>query len=304
MSSLDKVVPHEVVDPKSPINTLVRLSNLTTFLNLVLTSAPDDSGVADRTAVANLKTAGDALLRHVKPEEDPVDDQLIKLIVDLKCQVRCSREAFRIRVILLTARSRPQTYLLASSLSRTPVDTAPYFSQTLRQLLPTSRANALTDRGAAARFSILQSRALAQIVETDGDWAALRTKWRWEDLAREARDWVERCVEQSGLGVGEGAQAGDGSLVGSVGDADSSAEQQDEDEEDAVSATQGQDKGKARAVGEDDGADADGSEREGADQYDDASEGLKEDQVEVDSQDVVDELDEVRQLALCRSRLR
>ncbi|TNY19527.1 hypothetical protein DMC30DRAFT_302672 [Rhodotorula diobovata] len=270
VSSLDKVVPHEVVDPKSPINTLVRLSNLTTFLNLVLTSAPDDSGVADRTAVANLKTAGDALLRHVKPEEDPVDDQLIKLIVDLKCQ----------------------TYLLASSLSRTPVDTAPYFSQTLRQLLPTSRANALTDRGAAARFSILQSRALAQIVETDGDWAALRTKWRWEDLAREARDWVERCVEQSGLGVGEGAQAGDGLLVGSVGDADSSAEQQDEDEEDAVSATQGQDKGKARAVGEDDGADADGSEREGADQYDDASEGLKEDQVEVDSQDVVDELDE------------
>ncbi|GAA6055043.1 hypothetical protein JCM3770_006709 [Rhodotorula araucariae] len=177
VSSLAHVIPNELISPTSPINTLARLSNLITFLHLVLSSAPDDSGVAARGAVGNLKLASDAVMRYVKPEEDPVDDQLLKLLVDLKCQA----------------------YLLASSLSRTPIDTAPYFSQTLRQLLPSSRANAMTDRGAAAKFQMLQSAAVGDIDATNGDWAALRTKWRWEDVAREARDWVDRCVQESGL---------------------------------------------------------------------------------------------------------
>ncbi|GAA5839006.1 hypothetical protein JCM9279_002566 [Rhodotorula babjevae] len=232
-SSLQHVVPHEIVNPNSPTNTLIRLSNLTTFLNLVLTSAPDEEGVADRAAVAKLKTAGDALLRHVKPEETPVDEQVIKLIVDIKCQ----------------------TFLLASSLSRTPVASAPFFSQTLGQLLPPSRANALTDRSAAARFLTLQSRALDQIHETGSDWVALRTRWRWEDLARDARDWVERCVTQSGLGVGPGAGAGSGVSAG--GSTPSSSQlgqdvgvEQEvhyEEEDGTASPPRAQNKGKARA---------------------------------------------------------
>ncbi|GAA5891622.1 hypothetical protein JCM8208_007345 [Rhodotorula glutinis] len=245
-SSLQHVVPHEIVNPNSPTNTLIRLSNLTTFLNLVLTSAPDESGVADRTAVAKLKTAGDALLRHVKPEETPVDDQVIKLIVDIKCQ----------------------TFLLASSLSRTPVDSAPFFSQTLGQLLPTSRANALTDRSAAARFLTLQSRALDQIHETGSDWVALRTKWRWEDLARDARDWVERCVTQSGLGVGPGAGAGLSAVESTPASSqvmDVERVVRDEEAEGTASPPRAQDKGKGRAVDEE--------EDDDVDEYDSAQEG-------------------------------
>ncbi|BGP51482.1 hypothetical protein JCM10450v2_007424 [Rhodotorula kratochvilovae] len=228
VSSLSHVIPNELISPTSPINTLARLSNLTTFLHLVLTSAPDESGVADRAAVSNLKLASDALLRHVKPEEDPVDDQLLKLLVNLKCQA----------------------YLLASSLSRTPIDPAPYFSQTLRQLLPSSRANAMTDRGAAAKFQTLQSAAMSDIAATSGDWAALRTKWRWEDLAREARDWVDRCVQESGLAAGVGADAPaseeDAAELGpqtafEAGDAGSEA-----DDEDAAEAHR-REKGKGRA---------------------------------------------------------
>ncbi|KPV72004.1 uncharacterized protein RHOBADRAFT_56142 [Rhodotorula graminis WP1] len=246
-SSLQHVVPHEIANPKSPTNTLIRLSNLTTFLNLILTSAPDQSGVADRTAVVKLKTAGDAFLRHVLPEDMRVDDQVVKLIIDIKCQV----------------------FLLASSLSRAPLDSMPFFSSTLSQLLPASRAYHLTDRGATARFLVLQSQALDQIWHTGNDWVVLRTKWRWDDLARDARDWVERCVTQSGLGVGPGAGLSVGesspssSPVGQGMDVERALRNETEDEEEVPSPPRAQDKGKGRAVVEEQEDEDDDSAREG-----------------------------------------
>lgn len=58
----------------------------------------------------------------------------------------------------------------------------------------------MTDRAASAKFSMLQAAALNTILATEGDWQVLRTKWTWEVTAREARDWVEGIVLDSGLG--------------------------------------------------------------------------------------------------------
>lgn len=58
----------------------------------------------------------------------------------------------------------------------------------------------MTDRAASAKFSMLQAAALNTILATEGDWQVLRTKWTWEATAREARDWVEGIVLDSGLG--------------------------------------------------------------------------------------------------------
>lgn len=82
------VLPQEVNDPNSRLNTLVRICNLTTFMHLVLSAAPDPkTGVSSREGLAKLRQAADAMLRHVKPPQDPITDATLKLLVDLKCQV-------------------------------------------------------------------------------------------------------------------------------------------------------------------------------------------------------------------------
>lgn len=88
-SALAGAFPNEVVDNSSPLNSLARLSNFTTFLHLVLSSRPDpETGVAQHAGLANLKQATEAFLKHVKPLEEPVDDKALELLTDLKTQVR------------------------------------------------------------------------------------------------------------------------------------------------------------------------------------------------------------------------
>ncbi|BGP03284.1 Proteophosphoglycan ppg4 [Rhodotorula toruloides ATCC 204091] len=182
-SALASAFPNEVVDSSSPLNSLARLSNFTTFLHLVLSSRPDPAtGVAERAGIANLKQATEALLRHVKPLEEPVDDKAVDLLIDLKTQ----------------------TFIAAASLSRTPIDPKPFFAAPLASHLPPSSSFAMTDRGATVKFSRDQSKRVQVILDTGSDWAALRTSFKWEETARHARDWVEEMLGKSGLsGVAE-----------------------------------------------------------------------------------------------------
>lgn len=98
-SALASAFPNEVVDSTSPLNSLARLSNFTTFLHLVLSSRPDPAtGVANRAGTTSLKQATEALLRHVKPLEEPVDDKALELLIDLKTQVRLA--SFRLCLVV------------------------------------------------------------------------------------------------------------------------------------------------------------------------------------------------------------
>ncbi|BGP11203.1 TTAGGG repeat binding factor [Rhodotorula toruloides] len=182
-SALASAFPNEVVDSTSPLNSLARLSNFTTFLHLVLSSRPDPAtGVANRAGTTSLKQATEALLRHVKPLEEPVDDKALELLIDLKTQ----------------------TFIATASLSRTPIDPKPFFSSPLASHLPPSSSIAMTDRAATIKFQAAQSKRVQLILDTGSDWAALRTLYRWEETARHARDWVEEMLGRSGLsGVAE-----------------------------------------------------------------------------------------------------
>ena len=80
--------PTALQDPQSPLNTLIKLSNLTTFLYLVLSSAPDPTGARPKTSVQALREATNAFLPYVVPVDSPIHDGVLKMLVALKCQVR------------------------------------------------------------------------------------------------------------------------------------------------------------------------------------------------------------------------
>ncbi|TKA50257.1 hypothetical protein B0A53_06388 [Rhodotorula sp. CCFEE 5036] len=175
------VLPQEANDPNSRLNALVRICNLTTFMHLVLSAAPDPgTGVSTHDGLNKLRQAADAMLRHVKPPQDPINDATLKLLVDLKCQM----------------------YIAAASLARGQVDATPYFSAPLSSHLPHAASIAMTDRSASAKFASMQSHALNTITETGGDWVVLRTKWTWSATVTDTRNWVEGIVLNSGLGLG------------------------------------------------------------------------------------------------------
>ncbi|GAA6025265.1 hypothetical protein JCM10207_009016 [Rhodosporidiobolus poonsookiae] len=186
--TLAPVYPDELLSPQSPLNTLIRLANTVTFLSLLFSAAPNsETGVFDRAKLPTLRTATEALLKAVKGDNEPIDEELMRVVVSLKCQV----------------------YLAAASISRGHVDPTPYFASQLQSLLNPSDS-ARKDRPAALRFQTLQAAALADAQATGGDWAALRTKWSWAAAVREARGWVERRV----LRDGGAAEEGEGSEVG------------------------------------------------------------------------------------------
>ncbi|GAA5866111.1 hypothetical protein JCM3774_000033 [Rhodotorula dairenensis] len=179
--TLAHVLPQEANDPSSRLNALVRICNLTTFMHLVLSAAPDpETGASSREGLAKLRQAADAMLRHVKPPQDPITDATLKLLVDLKCQM----------------------YIAAASLARGHVDATPYFSAPLSSHLSHAASIAMTDRSATVKFATMQSHALNTINETGGDWVVLRTKWTWSATIADTRNWVEGVVLASGLGVG------------------------------------------------------------------------------------------------------
>lgn len=75
-------------DPLSSLNTLIKLSNMTTFLYLLLSSAPDANGKRHASSSIWLKEAADHFLTHVVPVDSAIHDGILKMLVHLKCQVR------------------------------------------------------------------------------------------------------------------------------------------------------------------------------------------------------------------------
>jgi hypothetical protein len=75
-------------DPLSSLNTLIKLSNMTTFLYLLLSSTPDAQGNRPARSSVWLKQAADHFLTHVVPVDSAIHDGILKMLVHLKCQVR------------------------------------------------------------------------------------------------------------------------------------------------------------------------------------------------------------------------
>jgi len=74
--------------PTSPFASLIKLANLTSFLHLVLSSAPDpDIKQRSEESPENLKRASIELVTTVVPGTDQIDERVLRLFVDLKVQV-------------------------------------------------------------------------------------------------------------------------------------------------------------------------------------------------------------------------
>jgi len=72
----------------STFASLIKLANLTSFVHLVLSSAPDpQTKKRSAESAENLKKASLQLMKTVVPETDQIDERIIRLVVDLKCQV-------------------------------------------------------------------------------------------------------------------------------------------------------------------------------------------------------------------------
>ncbi|GAA5864774.1 hypothetical protein JCM1840_004895 [Sporobolomyces johnsonii] len=171
-ATLPEAYDAERSDPTSPLNTLIRLSNLTTFLHMLLSSAPDPQTKArTRDSVSNLKQVADALLKSVLPEGEEVDDRVLGLLVDLKCQA----------------------FLAAASLSRSTVPPSDFFSLPLASHLPPSSAH--PDRSSNLKFLHLQAAAVDLIERVGGDAAVLATKWKWDDCVAKAKGWVRDVAQ-------------------------------------------------------------------------------------------------------------
>lgn len=90
-SDLSTLHPSAFLDPSSPINTLIKTSNLATFLFLIHSSAPDpETGDRPKEAAPNLREAANAFLGYIVPVETQLHDGLLQLLVGIKCQVSCS----------------------------------------------------------------------------------------------------------------------------------------------------------------------------------------------------------------------
>ncbi|GAA5974730.1 hypothetical protein JCM21900_001689, partial [Sporobolomyces salmonicolor] len=210
-STLPEAYDAERSDPTSPLNTLIRLSNLTTFLHMLLSSAPDPQTRArTRDSVSSLKQAADGLLKSVLPEGEEVNDRVLGLLVDLKCQA----------------------FLAAASLSRSTVPAADFFSLPLASHLPPSAAH--PDRSSNLKFLHLQAAAVDLIERVGGDAAVLATKWKWDDCVAKAKGWVRDVAQGLSRSVGieeEAMQQGQESEEGLPGTGHEDYEEEEEAED-------------------------------------------------------------------------
>lgn len=88
-AALSSTYPDALADPFSPLSSLIKLSNLTTFLYLVLSSAPTPDGTRPRTALSSLREAVGAFLNYIVPVDSQIHDGTLRMLVGLNCQV-CS----------------------------------------------------------------------------------------------------------------------------------------------------------------------------------------------------------------------
>lgn len=83
--------PGALDDPQSSLNLLIKLANLTTFLHLILSSAPGLDGGRSREDGNRLRDAAAAFMRYVVPVDSQMHDGTLKMLVGLKCQVSRAR---------------------------------------------------------------------------------------------------------------------------------------------------------------------------------------------------------------------
>lgn len=86
-TALSATYPEALADPFSPLSSLIKLANLTTFLYLVLSSAPASDGSRPRTALSNLRDAASAFLNFIVPVDSQIHDGTLRMLVGLNCQV-------------------------------------------------------------------------------------------------------------------------------------------------------------------------------------------------------------------------
>ncbi|KAK4049978.1 TTAGGG repeat binding factor [Microbotryomycetes sp. JL201] len=179
-AELAEQFPDQVRDPSGSLNTLIRFSNLTTFLYHVLSSAPDEQqgGLAPRGATARLSEAASAWLKYVVPAEKGVDDGCLRI---LNMIIR-------------------QIFLAASSTSRGPApDVAQIFTRPLSgyQKADNSTSQMPNERAAERLFATLQAGSASEAQSVSGDVHQLATRpgWRWDDMATECVNFVERLAE-------------------------------------------------------------------------------------------------------------
>ncbi|GAA5942502.1 uncharacterized protein JCM15063_000017, partial [Sporobolomyces koalae] len=146
---------------------LVQLANLTTFVHLVQSAAPDPvSQRRTRESANHLKKAALALLKSVAPQADEVDEGLLQLVVDLKCQAYLAAAA-------VTRNARPENYFTEPFSSHRPV----LGSGTVSNHLKTE-------------FNRLQQEALALIERVNQDREVLETLWKWNELVTTCKTWA------------------------------------------------------------------------------------------------------------------
>lgn len=90
------LLPRAYFDParegSKVVNELIHLTNLVTFLYLVLASGPDPvTKSRPRTGSDNLKRASLDMLKTVAKSTHEIDEASIRLVVDLKRQVSLAR---------------------------------------------------------------------------------------------------------------------------------------------------------------------------------------------------------------------
>ncbi|GAA5914399.1 uncharacterized protein JCM6883_003176 [Sporobolomyces salmoneus] len=149
----------------TPLNSLISLSNLCTFLRLVLVSAPNPTKKGTRSSNGissqGLKQAARELMKTVVTNSEEINEPLIKLVIDLKRQACISADA------------------------RTIKDA---FSEPFRSHLPSSIS---VDPSLTRLFSKLQTESKTLIDQLDSDQKVLETRWKWEDTVAHCLKWTK-----------------------------------------------------------------------------------------------------------------
>lgn len=199
------------------MNSLINLSNLTTFLYLVLSSSPDADGLRPRESSANLLSASNAFLSLLgtQDEESQVSDDMLDILVDLRCQAYLSA--------LATSRRRPSAL--------------PFFSDPLESFLPSSKGPpSLTIRQATIRFRKRCDKALKKVEITGGDKEVLETVWGWSECWSRVREVARGLALETGVGIGSDDEEEEEDLEGEESELEEvGVESQEEETEEEAS---------------------------------------------------------------------
>ncbi len=153
-------------NPSSALSLIVTVSNLVTFLHLILDSAPSGPNNSRparvaRTVATRLQAAAEAFIPFIIPGTRPLSNALIKFLITLRQQ---------------------QFIALLEASPSAPVDAQTFWSAPFGHFAATDR---LGHRSSERHFKVLQGTALQQVESSGGDLSILRSDWEWDDVVRE-----------------------------------------------------------------------------------------------------------------------